>query len=45
MLNVLNKKVFLIFVHVKTTYCSHRHNNFWDTKPVILNDVRLTEKP
>ena len=23
------------FVHVKTTYCSHRLLNFWDTKPVI----------
>ena len=23
-----------IFVYVKTTYCSHRLLNFWDTKPV-----------
>ena len=23
-----------IFVDVKTAYLSHRHNNFWDTKPV-----------
>ena len=24
-----------IFVNVKTAYLSHRHNKFWDTKPVI----------
>ena len=23
-----------IFVDVKTAYLSHRHNKFWDTKPV-----------
>ncbi|MGI5847990.1 MAG: DUF4372 domain-containing protein [Candidatus Cryptobacteroides sp.] len=23
-----------IFVDVKTTYCSHRHKQIWDTKPV-----------
>ena len=29
-----NTRKDTIFVDVKTAYLSHRHNKFWDTKPV-----------
>ena len=33
-----------IFVNVKTAYLSHRHNKFWDTKPVTHKNIAARRK-